>query len=283
MLLSVDLKGSKKGKWAERISQFHEAGLISHKELESITGRLSYSQTSIFGRFGRALMQPLYRKSNAAFYQPALSPSDIRVLEWRRGMLLAARPRVIYPMTSTPQRIIFTDEATSTLIAAIIIFYPSSCAVVPVAEACRVMTAGQGMCDLFIETNLIYGLEMLANVQTAADPDLDLDGQCVTFYIDDNNAISALIKGGSGTVIISVLSRIFWEICGRSGIMPWLERAPSPVNIADIPARFGELPFRSKSTAKFSHRNELSRMVATAMGGHASGYLDPDVLIGRFY
>ena len=283
MLLSVDLTDGKKRKWADRISQFLDAGMISHKELESLNGRLSFSQTSIFGRFGRALTQPLYRKVNAAFYQPVLPPSDIRVLEWRQGMLLDVRPRIIYPRISTPQRIIYTDAATSTLLAASITFYPSNCTVAPVVEACRVMAAGQEWCDLFIETNLIYGLEMLAIVQTAADPNLDLDGRCVTFYIDNNNAISALIKGDSDTVIISAISRIFWAICGRRGIAPWLERAPSPVNIADLPTRTTKLPSRSNSTAEFSYQEELFWMVAAALKDNASGYFGPDVLIGRFY
>ena len=194
--------------------------MISHQELESLNGRMSFAQTSIFGRFCRALMKPLYRKANAAFYQPALSPSDIKVLEGWRGMLLAVRPRVIYPTISTPKRIIYTDAATSTLIAAIITFYPSNCTIVPVVEACRVMTAGQEWCGLFIETNLIYGLEMPAIAQTAADHNLDLDGQCATFYIDSNDAISALIKEDSEAVIISALSRLFREICGLRGPPP---------------------------------------------------------------
>ena len=283
MLLSVDLTESKKRKWAERISEFLDAGVISHQELESLNGRLSFSQTSVFGRFGRALMQPLYKKVNAACYQPVLSAADARVLEWWRGMLSSIRPRVIYPRTSTPQRIIYTDAATSTLIAASITLYPSNCSSVPVVEACRVMTAGPDWVALFINTNLIYGLEMLAIVQTAADPDLDLDGRCVTFYIDNTNAISALIKGDSDTVIISVLSRLFWAICGRRGITPWIEWVPSPVNIADLPTRNTKLPFKCKSTAEFSYQSELFLMVSAALEENASGFLDPDVLIGRFY
>ena len=51
------------------------------------------------------------------------------------------------------------------------------------------MTADQAWVDLFIKTNSIYGLEMLGIVQTAADPALDLDGRCVTFYIDSNSTI----------------------------------------------------------------------------------------------
>ena len=49
------------------------AGSISHREPESLAGRLSYPQKSIFGRFGWTMAQPLYRELNTDFYQPELS------------------------------------------------------------------------------------------------------------------------------------------------------------------------------------------------------------------
>ena len=197
-------------------------------------------------------------------------------------MPLSIRPRAIYPRLSTPQRIIYTDAATATRIAAIIAFYPSNCTPAQVVEACRPMTADQGRFTLFDKTNLIYGLEMMAIVQTSADPDLDLEGQCVTFYID-NNAISALIRGDSDTVIISVLTRIFWAICGRMGIAPFLESVPSGFNSADRPTRITKLPFWCKPTDGFSYQGELFRMVTEGSSANASGYFGPDLLVGRFY
>ena len=122
MLLSVDLPDAKKVSWIARIEQFTQAGQIGHKELESLTGRLSFSQTSIFGRFGRATTQPLYRKVNAGRYQPALSDSDIWILRLRTGLLRSIRPRIVYPRRSTPQKIIYTDAATSAQIIAAVVF-----------------------------------------------------------------------------------------------------------------------------------------------------------------
>ena len=217
MKLSIDLAASKKQKWDKRISEFLAAWSISHKELGSLAGRLSFSQTAICGRFGRALMQPLYRKANAPYYQCALSGEDVKVRQWWEGMLLAAPPRTVQRRNTAPGRIIYTDAATSTLISAIIAIFPLDCTVSPVLEAWLEMIADQGWVGLFVKTNLIYGLEMLAIVQTAAGPALDLDGRCVTFYIDSNNAICALISGRSRTVVISVLVRTFWAICGRRG------------------------------------------------------------------
>ena len=44
------------------IGEFIEARSISHKQLEKLVGRLSFTQTSVSGRFGRALLRPLNRK-----------------------------------------------------------------------------------------------------------------------------------------------------------------------------------------------------------------------------
>ena len=56
--LTVDLVEEKKSLRADRLEEFLRICHILHKELESATGRLSYSQTSVFGRFGRGMMQP---------------------------------------------------------------------------------------------------------------------------------------------------------------------------------------------------------------------------------
>ena len=48
MLLRLELTAAKKEKWAAHLDRYIATGSIPHKELESLTGRLSYSQTSIF-------------------------------------------------------------------------------------------------------------------------------------------------------------------------------------------------------------------------------------------
>ena len=57
---------------------------------------VSYSPTSISGRFGRATMHPLYRKLNTDYYQPELSGSGTETLQRRYEILTATCPRIIY-------------------------------------------------------------------------------------------------------------------------------------------------------------------------------------------
>ena len=83
--------------------------------------------------------------------------------------------------------------------------------------------SGPSLGGLIHKNEFDLRLEMLSIVQTAADPDVDLDGRCITFYIDSNNAICALISGDTDTVIISVLVRIFLGYLLRyGGLLPGL-------------------------------------------------------------
>ena len=59
MILRISLHGPKKEKWANTTLDFASKGAISHKDLEKLIGALSFTQTSVFGRFGRTLLMPI--------------------------------------------------------------------------------------------------------------------------------------------------------------------------------------------------------------------------------
>ena len=92
-ILSVTLTEEKKSLCVDRLGEFLRTGHIMRRELESATGRLSFSQTSVLGRFGRGITQPLYRKLNAPFYQSVLSDAGRKVSQWRAAMIRGAKPR----------------------------------------------------------------------------------------------------------------------------------------------------------------------------------------------
>ena len=64
-ILSANLTDGDKFLRADRLGEFLRIGYIARKELETITGCLSFSETSAFGRFGRGGAQPLYREQDA--------------------------------------------------------------------------------------------------------------------------------------------------------------------------------------------------------------------------
>lgn len=118
-------------------------------------------------------------------------------------------------------------------------------------EKCRGMYDDQERADLFKETNQIYGLELLAVVQTSAGPSIDLAGKCATFYVGNNNARSALLRADSKALGISILAWIFRAICIKRNITPWFERVPGRINISDLPTCFAELPYRLRPFKEF--------------------------------
>ena len=136
---------------------------------------------------------------------------------------------------------------------------------------------------LFSPTSLIYGLELIALIQTVDGPRSDLDRKSITFYIDNNASKMALVKGDSKCRADAILVRIFRAIVARRGITPWIERAPSDFNIADKPARRAKFPYRVKSARVFEFPTNLLRMATVALEQGDKGFFDPDEIAGRYY
>ena len=57
------------------------------------------------------------------------------------------------------------------------------------------------------------------------------------FFIDNDAALSAMIRGTSDDEAARILITIFWRICSDKKITPWLERVCSKNNPADDPSR----------------------------------------------
>ena len=97
--------------WTVTIQRILSAGFISRAELESAIGRLSFTQTSAFGRIGRGMMAPLYTKLRAAPYHPVLSDRGETALAWWAAALPNMDPRVADPKGGRSERVVYTDAA----------------------------------------------------------------------------------------------------------------------------------------------------------------------------
>ena len=242
MLLAVDFPDFEKLARCARIEHFVESGRIGREELESLTGRLSISQTSIFGRIGRAMTHPRYRKANLGFYQSYLTDSDVWVLRWRAGFLRSIRSQIVYPLRPTQQKITYARAATSAQIIAAVVLDKVQFDRGGRVEAARMPRARDDWGPLFKETNWIFGLELLPVVQIAADPNIDIDDKCIAFYVGNSPTQGALIRASSLRGVIEAVVRIFRDICAKRRISPWFEHDPSGVNISDLPIRNVALP-----------------------------------------
>ena len=84
---------------------------ISHVLLESLIGRLGFAQTAVFGRFARAMLNPLYTKLYANRYTTSLSQALIRNLRWLGATLMNITPRIIAFNRSKPDWVLYADAA----------------------------------------------------------------------------------------------------------------------------------------------------------------------------
>ena len=283
MCLRIDLTPEMKQLWADRIRFCINNGRVQAKEMESLTGRLSFSQTSAFGRYGRAMMHRLYRKANSAFFGARLSALDVRRLEWWEGVLRPHTDRSVATFKTEPDMIIYTDAAAETMIMEGLVFARSSFPKEGTILEGRTLVADQSWVDIFIKTTLIYGLELLAVVQIAADRSVPLGDKSITFYVGNNNALIALTKADSKREIIMVLIRLFWAIVARRRITPWFERVDSDYNISDIPTRNGPMPFQALCYKTFQFERQLPDLVHCALAGQHNGFFGPYFLAGSLF
>ena len=86
-----------------------------------------------------------------------------------------------------------------------------------------------------------------------------------------------MIKAACFRTVISVLTRLYWDICAVRGITPWLERVDSDVNISDIPTRGDEWPFKTDSVADLSLGGQLLEMVREGIRAQTDGYFGPEL------
>ena len=101
------------------------------------------------------------------------------------------------------------------------------------------------------ETSVIYGLELYAVVASVFSLRYQLQGKTLSIYIDNNAALSALIKGDSCSIRVGRLISFLWYLSAAFDITLWFERVSSALNIADLPSRGVKLPFPLQESQKF--------------------------------
>lgn len=79
-IIAISLPEEKRAKWPHLLESYLQVGSISHRCVEKLIGRLSFSLTIIFGKFARTHLRPLYRKfyrrfCSAKLPQPPPTPT----------------------------------------------------------------------------------------------------------------------------------------------------------------------------------------------------------------
>ena len=162
MLLRITPPQDKIARWSQIAIDHATSGRASHKDLEKLIGKLSFTQTSAFGRFGRTLLKPLHDKLKERPYSEQLSDRERDILLWWVQSLRETIPRTILIKPTNPEFIIYTDAATSTKVLAVLLLRVEGFDSDPCFGELRVETSEGEWETTFINTTYIYGLEMIA-------------------------------------------------------------------------------------------------------------------------
>ena len=113
---SVHVTSGKWGNWIDMMNRIIESWAIAPNELESVSGRIAFAQTSVFGRVGRAMMAPLYTKLHMGNYYSSISLTAKTSMSWRTLALAHMKHRRETPKPPMAERIVYTDDAGKTQI-----------------------------------------------------------------------------------------------------------------------------------------------------------------------
>ena len=271
MRLTITLPIEKRRNWAITIEMILEVGAVTRGQLESLIGRLSFPQTSIFGRFGRPMLSPLIIKLRTTNYHPLLSDRETRILQWWKVALTNPPPRTVRERSDRADAIIFTDAATKTGIIAALTFDRNQFLHGQTVFELRKMTTGAYWGTLFCQTNLIYGLEMLAVLAILYAKCDHVRNKNATLHIDNGNAFEALVKNNARPTAIVAMTHLIWHRIYELGITPWFEWVHGARNIAYFPTRNVKFPFKCTRVMDFPLLRDLRDIVNLATAALEKG------------
>ena len=88
-------------------------GRICHKGLEKLIGKLSFTHTPVFGRFGRTILNPLRGNLMERPFSEQLSDGERDILMWWAQSIRETVPRIVQIKHDRPEYVIYTDASTS--------------------------------------------------------------------------------------------------------------------------------------------------------------------------
>ena len=247
MRLRVPLPETKAQKWAPLLQQVLTGRKIGIVELESLIGKLSFSQTCLFGKFARTQLRPLYKKLHGRFYSTELSSREHSAIRWWLATIKELRPRIAQGLNSHPDLILFTDAATSNPLIAGVLFKPRSTRAIQLTTG----RAPSAWLRRFNVKNKIFGPELLAPLAFIWSHQDLMRGKACTIYLDSNNALAALLRGDSCDSFVVAMVAFFWKLVQKLGMAVWLGRVKSKLNVADLPTRNLKLPYQIEHTSEF--------------------------------
>ena len=262
--LTISLPNDKRVKWQEMLAGIIASRRVTHAALESIIGRLGFAQCSIYSKFARTMLQPLYAKLYAKPYYLSIHGRTLDVIRWWWVALDKLPPRSIKPRNEKPDFILYTDasyENGSGVLAAVLFDNSKHIeGTSRVADKVLRADASSTLLDLFTDTSIIFGLELSAVTLSIFKFREIFKGKSILIFVDNNAVLGAIVKGQTPVSIAHCFLSAMWLIASESSFSIWFERVASIDNIADVPTRNGVMPLPVLKYDHFPPSGSVARL-----------------------
>ena len=213
-------------------------GSISSKEAERLRGRMQWFETFAFGRVANLPMRVLSKLASSNRSSLKLTAPDVSSLTFLKDRVLTAPP-VRISKISMNTVLIFTDgscEGEDSLKGGVggILINEWGAAISCFSEE----VPSYIMEDLkHYSSHPIFELEILPVLCGIFTWSAYLTSKQCVFYLDNEAAQGALVKGSSETSYAARMLRLFTEFEMNLQIKTWIARVPTSSNPADKPSR----------------------------------------------
>ena len=229
--VQASLPPKKASTYQDELRKILSNNTLSPGDAAKIRGKLGFAQTLMFGRSGRAMLQPF----SARQYDPtATSRANLSIdlkesIPWWIGQLSRTRPRMVSTKYTMPV-LVYTDACGAGHLGAVVVVdgtqHTHHTRIPPWLER---STAGISEYELVA---CLLGLILAA---------LYAPGRPVLLCCDNMGARGAVVRGSCATPIGRMLSAAFWNVAAMFSCAVWVEFVASALNVADPPSRACEL------------------------------------------
>lgn len=232
---------SRKEELHGQLKGFLEANTMTHKDAERMRGRMIFFEGYTFGRVANSAVKAIGRFCHGSERAATFDSSMRRSLQFLQQRVLTGRPlKIQQSMHNT--WMVFTDgacdpEARSGSVGGVI-YDPQGNCLRYFGES-----VPQRVMDALLATsqNPIHELEVMPILLAAELWGKTYEGSQVVYYIDNESARMAHIRGDGETLRAAQMIQAFVEIESTCQHRVWFGRVPSYSNPADGPSRLNFL------------------------------------------
>lgn len=221
----------KRARWRAEIAAALQEGALERGRASKLAGRFCWAASHTFGRFGRALLPPLFEHARAR--HPSI-PAHLRVcLQWWHEALarnFTTTREWQAPDTRSVQ--LLSDARGNPARVAAVLFIDGRIVFTDVAPP-------EPLLRLFRERrdNQIGGLEVLSIALGLATFEPLLSGRCVNIFSDNSGSEWAVRSGAAKQFDHNCLVHSIWRMALDANCNLHVQRVASVDNIADLPSR----------------------------------------------